>query len=69
MGSISMIVPVQGALGAYHLLVISALMAYGIPREVGILYVTLMYSSQLLLALVLGGLCALLSTMLGRKQA
>ncbi|MEM7055832.1 MAG: lysylphosphatidylglycerol synthase transmembrane domain-containing protein [Bacteroidota bacterium] len=59
--SISITLPIQGGIGAYHLLVSSTLMAYGITREGSMLYVTLMHSAQLLATIVVGGLSIILS--------
>ena len=69
MGSISMLIPVQGGIGAYHLLISSTLLAYGTSKEGGMLYATLMHAAQLLATFFIGGVSAILSTLLSRKQA
>ena len=69
MSSISITLPIQGAVGAYHWLVSSTLVAYGISRESSMLYVTLMYSAQLLTTLILGGLGIVFSTFMHKKAA
>jgi uncharacterized protein (TIRG00374 family) len=56
MSSISLTLPVQGGIGAYHLLVSSTIMAYGISKDSAMLYVTIMYSAQLLMTFLAGGI-------------
>ncbi|MFN7095389.1 MAG: lysylphosphatidylglycerol synthase transmembrane domain-containing protein [Burkholderiales bacterium] len=56
MSSVSLTLPVQGGIGAYHLLVSSTIMAYGISKEPAMLYVTVMHSSQLLMTLLAAGI-------------
>jgi hypothetical protein len=56
MSSISLTLPIQGGIGAYHLLVSSTLMAYGISKDSAMLYVTLMHTSQLVMTLLAGGI-------------
>jgi uncharacterized membrane protein YbhN (UPF0104 family) len=55
MSSISLTLPVQGGIGAYHLLVSSTLMAYGVSKDHAMLYVTVMHTSQLLMTLLAAG--------------
>ena len=54
-GSIGMVIPVQGGIGAYHWIVSMALTLYGISRETGLALATLAHESQTLLILVVGG--------------
>ena len=56
MSSISLTLPIQGGIGAYHLLVSSTLMAYGVSKESSMLYVTLMHSTQLLITFFVGSI-------------
>lgn len=59
-GSISSIVPVPGGFGAFHYVVAQALnVAYGIPRNIGIIFATLSHESQAVMQLVAGALAAL----------
>lgn len=67
MSSISITLPIQGGIGTYHLLVSSTLMAYGISRESGMLYVTLMHSAQLLATIVVGGLSVIFIALMDKK--
>ena len=58
-GGMGMSAPVQGGIGAYHLLVSSGLLLYGIAYEHGIAFATLMHTSQTVVVLVFGGLAFL----------
>jgi glycosyltransferase 2 family protein len=55
-GGMGMSAPVQGGIGAYHLLVSSGLMLYGLTYEHGIAFATLMHTAQTLVVLFFGGL-------------
>ncbi len=68
-GSFGMVVPVQGGLGAYHLIVSSALTLYGIPRETGLALATIAHESQTLLILVVGAFSMIMVVMLKRRPA
>lgn len=48
MSSLSFAVPVQGAIGAYHILVSSVLMGYGIALNDALLYATVLHVAHLL---------------------
>ena len=58
-GGMGMSAPVQGGIGAYHLLVSSGLLLYGITYEHGIAFATLMHTSQTVVVLLFGGLAFL----------
>ena len=53
-GGFGMSAPVQGGIGAYHLLVSRGLMLYGLSQQDGLAFATLVHSLQLLLVLVFG---------------
>ena len=53
-GSLGMAAPVQGGVGVYHLLVQSALLLYGVPKEAGMAYALLAHTSQTLLVVIMG---------------
>ena len=55
-GGIGMSAPVQGGIGAYHLLVSQGLILYGVTHEHGLAFATLMHTSQILTVILLGGL-------------
>ena len=55
-GGMGMSAPVQGGIGAYHLLVSQGLILYGVSQEHGLAFATLMHTSQILIVILLGGL-------------
>ncbi len=67
-GGLGMSAPVQGGIGAYHIFVSSALLLYGIKYEDGIVYATLMHTSQMVFLIVAGSICLLISLLISRKQ-
>ncbi|MEY3343337.1 MAG: hypothetical protein RL090_1021 [Bacteroidota bacterium] len=54
-GGLGMSAPVQGGIGAYHYIVSHALQLFGIPSTDGIVYATLVHTTQTLLMIILGG--------------
>ena len=58
-GSLGMTAPVQGGIGVYHLLVAKALTFYAIPFTSGLIYATIVHSSQVLMVLITGGFSVL----------
>src|SRR6185369_10551032 len=48
-GGLGMSAPVQGGIGSYHLLVSQGLVLYGLSREDGLTFATLLHSLQLVL--------------------
>jgi uncharacterized protein (TIRG00374 family) len=59
-GGLGMSAPVQGGFGAYHLLVSQGLMLYGLSREDGLTFATLLHSLQTILVVILGVVSLLL---------
>ncbi len=55
-GGMGMSAPVQGGIGAYHLLVSQGLVLYGVSIEHGLTFATLMHTSQTLIVILLGAL-------------
>ncbi|OFY67645.1 MAG: hypothetical protein A3H98_03765 [Bacteroidetes bacterium RIFCSPLOWO2_02_FULL_36_8] len=53
-GSVGMVIPVQGGIGAFHYFVKQTLVFYGISQEDGLVYATLLHGSQMILVIVLG---------------
>ncbi|MDN4165721.1 lysylphosphatidylglycerol synthase transmembrane domain-containing protein [Cytophagales bacterium LB-30] len=68
MGAIGMAAPVQGGIGAYHILVSSVLVLYGVAKEDGLVYATLIHSSQALTLLVLGAISFFISLIIENKN-
>jgi len=67
-GSIGMATPVQGGIGAFHALVSSVLVLYGIAFEDGILFATVLHSSQVFSIIAFGSLSVLVTLFLQRKR-
>jgi glycosyltransferase 2 family protein len=67
-GSLGMIVPVQGGIGAYHWMVTEGLTLYGIERTNSLAYATIIHSSQTLLILFVGAISLLLTMISISKQ-
>lgn len=59
MGGLGMAAPVQGGIGTYHALVSSVLVLYGINETDGVLFATILHTTQTLAVLVIGGLSIL----------
>ncbi|MCE7041232.1 lysylphosphatidylglycerol synthase transmembrane domain-containing protein [Dyadobacter sp. CY312] len=59
-GSIGMAAPVQGGLGAYHMLVGSVMVLYGLTYKDGITLATFIHGAQMLFMLVVGALAFLI---------
>jgi glycosyltransferase 2 family protein len=59
-GGLGMSAPVQGGIGAYHLLVSQGLLLYGVTLENGLAFATLLHSLQLIMVVVTGALALLL---------
>ena len=55
-GSFGMVAPVQNGFGAYHWIVSQALMIYGLSREDGLLYATLVHETQVVMVLIFGSI-------------
>ena len=55
-GGMGMTAPVQGGFGIYHLLVSQALTLLGIPLSDGLVFATIVHTSQTLLVLLMGGI-------------
>ena len=53
-GSLGMIAPVQGGIGAFHWIVAEGLTIYAIQRSDGLAYATILHSSQTIVILVIG---------------
>ncbi len=68
MGGIGMAMPVQGGFGTYHAFVAGILLWYGIEEQTGVFFATLLHTSQVITAMVLGGLALLVVVFLPRKK-
>lgn len=52
--SIALIIPIQGGIGVYHLMISSALVIYGLNNESGLVFATLSHTSTMILMILLG---------------
>ncbi len=62
-GGMGMSAPVQGGIGAYHLLVSKGLLLYGVAYQHGLAFATLMHTSQTLVVILFGGISFILFTL------
>jgi glycosyltransferase 2 family protein len=67
-GGIGMSMPVQGGIGAYHWIVSSGLILYGIPREEGLIFATVSHESQAIMTILLGSLSFLFIFLATKKS-
>jgi uncharacterized protein (TIRG00374 family) len=63
-GGLGMTAPVQGGIGTYHAFVSGVLILYGISKQDGLLFATLLHTSQFISILFFGGLSFLISLFL-----
>ncbi len=54
LGSLGLLAPTQGGIGAYHFIISLGLTIFGISREDGLLYATLSHTSQVIFTLLVG---------------
>jgi uncharacterized protein (TIRG00374 family) len=66
-GGLGMAAPVQGGIGAYHAFVGGVLMLYGISKEDGVLFATLLHTSQFVSIVVFGGISFIISLFLHKN--
>lgn len=67
-GGLGMSAPVQGGIGTYHAFVSSVLILYGITYKDGVLFATLLHTSQFIFMLIVGSISLLISIVLGRNK-
>jgi glycosyltransferase 2 family protein len=67
-GGLGMSAPVQGGFGTFHWMVSLGLMLFGIPKDDGLIFATLVHETQALFLLILGGL-SFLMIFLEKKNA
>src|SRR6186997_2938933 len=66
---LGMSAPVQGGIGAYHLLVSQGLMLYGLSQQDGLTFATLLHTLQLLLVVVFGVISLLILFSENKRRA
>jgi uncharacterized protein (TIRG00374 family) len=67
-GSLAMVAPVQGGVGAYHFMVGAGFMLYGLTKSDADAAALLMHTSQTIFVLLFGGICFFLSFLMARKN-
>ena len=66
-GGLGMAAPVQGGIGTYHAFVAGILLLYGISKEDGLLFATLLHTSQFISILFFGGVSFIISLFLSKN--
>jgi uncharacterized protein (TIRG00374 family) len=67
-GGLGMSAPVQGGIGAFHYLVASALVIYGVSNEQGVIYALILHSTQTITVIVVGGIASLIALFISKKE-
>ncbi len=67
-GGLGMTAPVQGGIGTYHAFVSGVLFLYGISKEDGVLFATLLHTSQFFSILLFGGISFIISMFLRKSN-
>ncbi len=67
-GGLGMAAPVQGGIGTYHAFVSGALFLYGIPKDIGVTFATLLHTSQFLSIVFFGGISFIASMIYAAKR-
>ncbi|MEM7550700.1 MAG: lysylphosphatidylglycerol synthase transmembrane domain-containing protein [Bacteroidota bacterium] len=57
LGGAAMATPVQGGIGAFHILVSQGLALYGLSKESGLFFATILHGAQFLSLLIAGSIC------------
>ena len=68
-GGLGMSAPVQGGIGAYHYIVSQGLQLFGVSATDGIVYATLVHTTQTLLVVVLGIFALVMLFITGKKKS
>lgn len=68
-GSFAMLAPVQGGIGAWHYMTITALSIYGISESDGMLFAFIVHSSMNLMLLVVGALSFIIISIKTKNRA
>ncbi len=67
-GSLGMIAPVQGGIGAWHFMVIATLKLYGVPAETGGVFALVVHAAQNLMIIIVGLLSFSALPILNRRK-
>lgn len=69
MGGLGMAAPVQGGIGTFHAMVSGVLILYGIKEADGVLFATILHTSQTLFVLLFGGASLLISMLVSKRNS
>ncbi|MFV0378882.1 MAG: lysylphosphatidylglycerol synthase transmembrane domain-containing protein [Mangrovibacterium sp.] len=69
LGSYGMVAPVQGGIGAWHFMVIQALVVYGIDKSDGVVFAFLAHSSMTAMLIVMGLVALMILPFVNRRNA
>lgn len=69
LGSFGMVAPVQGGIGAWHFMVIQALVVYGIDKADGVVFAFLAHTSMTAMLIVMGLVALMILPFVNRRNA
>jgi uncharacterized protein (TIRG00374 family) len=69
LGSFGMVAPVQGGIGAWHFMVIQALVVYGVSKADGVVFAFLAHSSMTAMLIIMGLIAVLILPFINRRNA
>jgi len=69
LGSYGMVAPVQGGIGAWHFMVVQALLVYGIDKSDGMVFALLAHTSMTAMMILLGLISLLILPFINRTEA
>ncbi len=69
LGSYGMVAPVQGGIGAWHFMVVQALLVYGIDKSDGMVFALLAHTSMMSMMILLGLISLLILPFVNRAEA
>ena len=69
LGSYGMVAPVQGGIGAWHFMVVQALMVYGIDKADGMVFALLAHASMTAMMIILGLISLLILPFINRSKS
>lgn len=66
-GGLAMTIPVQGGIGTYHTFITTILVLYGIDKQAGLFFATLLHTSQIFSVIIFGSLSVLITVFISKK--
>lgn len=68
LGSVGMVLPVQGGIGTYHFFAVETLLLYGVLRDDGQLFALVLHGSMSLFLILIGAIALILLPILNRNR-